>query len=110
MINSEKMSPEVLIYIQSIKKFFKSHEEAQEYFEIKGNEDIFFKHVTEISQKNFEETGEPELTLFQFEFLKQKISKPTSMMDSNDTVSGEREITSTGIFASVGNFGLFSLN
>lgn len=92
------MSPEVLIYVQSIKRFFMSNAEAQTYFGIKGNEEKFFQHITEMSQKNFEENGEPELTPYQFEDIKRKISKSE---DGNEIMS---------VFISFGNLGHLSLN
>jgi len=91
------MSPEVLIYVQNIKKYFKSHADTQKYFAIKDNEKNFFDHIGEISQKNFEENGEPQLSLEQFEELKQKISgSPAAKV--NEAV---------GIFISFGDFGKF---
>lgn len=97
MTELKKMSPEVLIYVQSIKKFFNTNIEAQKYFDLEGNEEKFFEYITEMSQKNFEEDGEPELTILQFEELRSKISKYP-----------ENEIT--GVFVSFGNLGYMSLN
>lgn len=99
MVNSKKMSPEVLIYLQSIKHYFNSHIDAQKYFAIEGNEEIFFNDISETAQKNFDESGEPELTLFQFEELRNKISK--SLGKNNEVI---------GVFALLGNLGRISLN
>lgn len=99
MTELKKMSPEVLIYVQSIKKFFNTNVEAQKYFDLEGNEEKFFEYVGEMSQRNFEEDGEPELTVLQFEELRHKISKfPVE----------ENQIT--GVFISFGNLGYMSLN
>lgn len=99
MTGVRKMSPEVLIYVQSIKRFFMSNSEAQTYFDIQGNEEKFFQYITEISQKNFEENGEPELTPFQFEDIKRRISKSDN--EANEII---------GVFISFGNLGHISLN
>lgn len=65
------LSPEVLIYIQTLKNYFENNEETRNYFLAGGidGEEFFFL-VGEVSQKNFEKTGEPQLTKEQFEFLK----------------------------------------
>ena len=99
MVKLNKVSPEVLIYIQSLKYYFTSHSDAQKYFDVEGNEDAFFEHMTEMSQKNFEEEGEPQLSLEQFEELRRKITKFVGKKD---------EIT--GIFISLGDLGYVSLN
>lgn len=65
------LSPEVLIYIQTLKHYFENNQESRDYFlggGIDGEE--FFFLVGEVSQKNFEKTGEPQLSKEQFEFLK----------------------------------------
>jgi hypothetical protein len=93
------MSPEVLIYVQSIKHFFKNNFEARKYFNIKDINDEFFDYITKMSQKNFEENGEPELSVLQFEELKRRISKIT---ENHDEI--------TGVFIALGNLGYISLN
>jgi hypothetical protein len=97
MVNS--MSPEVLIYIQNIKKYFTENASAQQYFNVKGNEDTFFEYVSEISQKNFEDNGEPQLSLNQFEELRNKIGGSSAKLQE-----------ATGYFVSYGHFGYISLN
>ena len=66
----ENMSPEVLIYIQTVKKFFISNEESKHYFLDNCDEELFFKYLEDISQKNFEKNGEPMLSEVQFELLR----------------------------------------
>jgi len=90
------MSPEVLIYLQSIKHYLTTNMVAQKYFDIKGNEDTFFDHLSEISQKNFEEHGEPQLSLDQFEELRKKTHK-----HNKDAI---------GLFISLGEYGYISFN
>lgn len=67
------MSPEVLIYVQSIKNFIKNDEESRNYFLNGIDEELFYSHLSEISQKNFEKDGEAMLTQDQFEDLRLKL-------------------------------------
>lgn len=90
------MSPEVLIYVQNLKHYFTINAVAQKYFDIVGNEEAFFNHLGELSQKNFEEYGEPQLSLDQFEELRKK------MRASHDEF--------TGLFISLGEYGYISFN
>jgi len=90
------MSSEVLIYVQNLKHYLIINEMAQKYFNIKGYEEEFFNGLTEISQKNFEDHGEPNLSLDQFEELRKKIH-------------GHRD-EAIGLFMSMGEYGLVSLN
>jgi hypothetical protein len=99
MVKFNMVSPEVLIYIQNLRVYFTSHEDAQKYFAVDNNEDTFFEHMTELSQKNFDEFGEPQLTVQQFEDLKHKISK---FVGKNDEIIGS--------FISLGDLGYISLN
>jgi hypothetical protein len=98
MTKKLQMSPDVLIYLQSIKNFFTNNTLAKKYFSIEGNEEIFYKHISELSQKNFDEYGEPELTLDQFEELRKSI------------FSSEDDITFTASFLNLGDLGYISLN
>jgi len=96
MVKSREMSPEVLIYVQNLKHYFATNVIAQQYFNIKGKEDIFFKYLCEMSQKNFEEHDEPQLSLDQFEELREKIHGPDKK--------------ATGLFISLGEYGYLSYN
>ena len=64
------LSPEVLIYIQTVKNYFTTNKEAHDYFIGDSNEEDFFKHLSEISQKNFDKNGEVTLSKEQFELLR----------------------------------------
>ena len=66
----DKLSPEVLIYVQSVKNYFQKNDEAKEYFIANSDEEQFFKHLSEISQKNFDKNGEVMLDKTQFELLR----------------------------------------
>lgn len=97
-------SPEVLIYIQTVKNFFKSNKEAREYFLSDSDEESFFKHLTEISQKNFEKDGEVMLSQTQFELLRKTISAITVVEKSKEKTTNEN------IFVEIKDFGKICLN
>jgi len=91
----EKLSSEVLIYVQNVRKYFTSNDETREYFGINTHEDEFFDGVITQAQKNYEETGDPELSTDQFEDVRSNTSKRPEMR---------------GVFISFGIFGMISLN
>jgi hypothetical protein len=97
-------SPEVLIYIQSVKNFFKNNKDAREYFLSNSDEKSFFKHLTEISQKNFEKNGEVMLSQTQFELLRKTISAIAVVEKSMENT------TSDNIFVDIKDFGKICLN
>ena len=66
----DKLSPEVLIYVQSVKNYLQKNNEAREYFIANSDEEQFFKYLSEISQKNFDKNGEVMLDKTQFELLR----------------------------------------
>lgn len=65
------MDPEIIIYINKLRGYFKKNENAKNYFLKNLNEDKFFDMVTELAQKNFSTKGDPTLDLPQFEAVKQ---------------------------------------
>ena len=67
------MDTEVLVY--SIKGLIAQNkaEEAKTYFIGNSDAEEFYKHLAIISEKNFEENGQPELTQEQFELLRKTI-------------------------------------
>jgi hypothetical protein len=67
------METEVLIYLQKIKSYLNTNEEAREYFIGDSSIDEFYNHLSIISNKNFETSGQPELTREQFELLRMTI-------------------------------------
>jgi len=91
----KKLPPDVLIYVQKVRIHLTTNETTKTYFHIDENEDEFFNGLTEIAKKNFDETGDPELSMVQFEELKKKVSKTPDLY---------------GVFISVGQFGHVSLN
>ena len=91
----EKISPEVLIYLQNVKKLFITNDETRKYFGVDNVDSSFLDYVSEISQKNFEENGTPELTVEQFESIRKKTGR---MLDF------------VGMFMFLGDYGMISLN
>ena len=83
-------APEVLIYVQSVKEFFKKNEGAEKYFLDGSNEELFFEHLTEISEKNYTDTGDPMLNQEQFELLRKTIKAIT--LATSDVIETKVEI------------------
>jgi len=94
------MSPEVLIYINKLRDFLSKNQESKEYFLHGINEEIFFEHLTEFSEKNFKENGEPTLTIEQFELIRK-------MLQSNDK---KEYITYPNMFWDFDGYGKICLN
>ena len=99
------MSPEVLIYLQSVKKYLKTNKEAREYFLAESDEELFFKHLAEISQKNFEKDGEVMLNKEQFELLKSTVKAIKLSTNNNDNIDIDQNI-----FLNIKGFGKICLN
>lgn len=99
-----KPSPEVLIYIQTVKNYFNTNEEAREYFLKNGDENFFYKHLEEISQKNYESNGEVMLTKEQFELLRK------TSIAVNISTKDEKDFNENNIFIEIENFGKICLN
>jgi len=99
------MSPEVLIYVQNVRNFFKNDIDARQYFLNEVDEELFFKYLSEISQKNFDKDGEPILTKDQFELLR----KTLQLVDITKKEFKE-ETTEDRLFMNVGTFGKICLN
>lgn len=93
--NLEKIPPEVLIYMQKIRHHLSVNDQAREYFKIDIYGDNFFEEVLNVAKKNFETTGEPALSLEQFEEIR-----------------GDKEPKSIiyGVFMNLGDLGFISLN
>jgi hypothetical protein len=100
------MSPEVLIYVQNVKNFFKHDVDARNYFLNKVDEEMFFKYLTDISQKNFEKDGEPVLTKDQFELIR----KTLLLVDITKKEYDEKESLNSKIFIDFSVFGKICLN
>lgn len=99
-----KIPPEVLIYVQNIKNYLKTDKEANQYFIGEANEDVFFNHLIEISQKNFESNGEAMLSKEQFELLRKTI---TAILITKKEIP---EDPMDKIFLDIEGFGKYCLN
>jgi hypothetical protein len=109
-------SPEVLIYIQTVKNYLNTNKEAHDYFLGNSDETLFFEHLAEISQKNFEKEGEVMLNREQFDLLRKTIIAITiakSEKFNNKKVILKQEDFNyyNGVFIELlPNFGLICLN
>jgi hypothetical protein len=99
------MSPEVLIYVQNVRNYFKKDLEARKYFLNEIDEELFFKYLTEISQKNFEKEGEPILSKEQFELIRK-----TLLLVDITKKEFKEESPEDKLFMNVGVFGKICLN
>ena len=110
----DKISPEVLIYLQSVKNYFETNIEAREFFLSNSDEELFYKHMIEIAQKNFEKNGTATLDREQFELLRKTIAAITIMnkMKFKNGVEFKKEDFDydNGIFIGFPNFGSICLN
>jgi len=110
----DNVSPEVLIYLQSVKNYFETNKEAKEFFLSNSNEELFYKHMTEIAQKNFEKNGEATLDREQFELLRRTIVAITvaseSRFKSGIEFKKEDFDYDNGVFIGFPNFGSICLN
>jgi hypothetical protein len=73
----DNVSPEVLIYLQTVKNYFEINKEAREFFLSNSNQELFYKHMSEIAQKNFEKNGDATLDREQFELLRKTVAAIT---------------------------------
>jgi hypothetical protein len=105
------LSPEVLIYVQSVKNYFATNKEAGEYFLNGTNEELFFKHLSEIAQKNFTKLGESMLNRDQFELLRKTILA-INVIEKKVEIKSEDFNYDNGVFIELPfpNFGLICLN
>jgi|Laugresbdmm110sn_1035088.scaffolds.fasta_scaffold75598_2 hypothetical protein len=62
--------PDILIYIQTVKKYLESNKNTKDYFLSDVDEDLFFQNLGQIAQINLEKNGEPQLSKEQFEVLR----------------------------------------
>jgi hypothetical protein len=98
------LSPEVLIYLQTVKNYFATNQEAREYFIADSDEEMFFNHLSEISQKNFENSGEVMLNKEQFELL--RITVRAIQVTKDDKPTEKEDL----IFVDTRGFGKICLN
>jgi hypothetical protein len=65
-----ELSPDILIYIQTVKKFLENNKGTKEYFLTNVDEELFYDNLGQIAQINLEKNGEPQLSKEQFEVLR----------------------------------------
>ena len=65
-----KFSPDILIYIQTVKNFLENNEGTKIYFLKNVDEDLFFENLGQIAEINLTKNGEPQLSKEQFEVLR----------------------------------------
>ena len=110
----DNVSPEVLIYLQTVKNYFQTNNEAKLYFLSNSNEELFYKHMTEIAQKNYEKNGEATLDREQFELLRKTVSAiaVTTTITKKVEIKDEDFDYDNGVFIGLPfpNFGTICLN
>jgi hypothetical protein len=97
------MSPEVLIYIQKVKKYLENDQEAYQYFLEGVNNEKFFNELGKMAVINQEKNGDPSLNQNQFELVKTLCSS-TKELENKD-----RNDLST-IYLDLGDFGKLYMN
>ena len=110
----DNISPEVLIYIQTVKNYFETNKDAKDFFLSNSDEELFYKHLTEIAQKNFNKKNEATLDREQFELLRKTILAIT-ISKSNNYIRPIEDINvkieeNKNIFIEYENFGKICLN
>ena len=104
----EEFSPEVFIYLQTVKNYLKTNLEARNYFLGDSDEELFYKHLCEISQKNYEKNGEVMLNKEQFELLRTTVKVVTT--SKKDILDEPKKDIEENIFLDLGDFGKICLN
>lgn len=100
------MSPDVLIYLQTIKNYFEANEEARNYFLNNVDEELFFKYLTEIAQKNYDKEGIAQLSELQLELLRRTMLVKRIIEDTNK----EENDTEKHLYFNTKGFGRVYLN
>jgi len=110
----DNISPEVLIYIQTVRHYFETNKEAREFFLSNSDEELFYKHLTEIAQKNFKKSGTATLDREQFELLRRTIvaiTIATSITKIGQVKYKKEDFDyDNGVFIEFPNFGSICLN
>ena len=107
------VSPEVLIYLQTVKNYFETNSETKSYFLSNSNEELFYKHMTEIAQKNYEKNGDATLDREQFELLRRTVAAISVTTTTNRVEIKDEDFDyDNGVFIGLPfpNFGTICLN
>jgi hypothetical protein len=106
-----EISPDVLTYVQNVMTFMSKNEEAKKYFIDNSNEELFFKHLSEIAQKNYKSFGDPTLDKKQFELLRKTIMAIDVVNKPLKVEEIDPKDFDNGIFIElIPNFGMICLN
>jgi hypothetical protein len=109
----DNISPEVLIYLQTVKNYFETNNETKSYFLSNSNEELFYKHMTEIAQKNYEKNGDATLDREQFELLRRTVAAISVTTTTNRVEIKDEDFDyDNGVFIGLPfpNFGTICLN
>ena len=109
----DNVSPEVLIYLQTVKNYFETNNETKSYFLSNSNEELFYKHMTEIAQKNYEKNGDATLDREQFELLRRTVAAISVTTTTNHVEIKDEDFNyDNGVFIGLPfpNFGTICLN
>lgn len=97
----QNLSPEVLIYLQTLKNYFNNNEEVKNYFMVHDNENLFYHQISHISQLNLNLSGQPMLTIEQFETIR---------MNMIQIINQPNNLTESHLFVDLKEYGKFYLN
>lgn len=104
------LSPEVLTYLQTVKNYMKKNDETRRYFLNGVDEEMFYEHLLEISQKNFEQLGEPMLNKEQFDLLRKTMKAISIVNKSVEELDDIEEDPEKNIFIDYRGIGKICLN
>lgn len=105
-----KVSSEVLTYVQTVKNFLKKNEEANKYFLNGIDENIFFEHLSDIAEKNFKSSGEPQLSKEQFDLLRKTMIALSIVNKPIDELTENNQESENKIFIDYRGMGKICLN
>jgi hypothetical protein len=105
-----ELSSDTLIYIQSVKDYFKKNQQANDYFLMNNNEELFFKHLSDIAEKNYKSFNNPTLNKEQFELLRKTTLALSIVNEPKKVEDMDPEEFDNGIFIYIPKFGQICLN
>lgn len=105
-----ELSPDTLIYIQSVKDYFKKNKEARTYFLTNNSEELFFQHLSDIAEKNNKSFNNPTLNREQFELLRKTTLALSIVNEPKKVEEMDPKEFDNGIFIHIPNFGQICLN
>jgi hypothetical protein len=88
----------------------KKNDEARRYFLNGVDEEMFYEHLLEISQKNFEQLGEPMLNKEQFDLLRKTMKAISIVNKSVEELDDIEEDPEKNIFIDYRGIGKICLN